>query len=442
MSNINGNGTSQTLYGDIAASGPQNDVIKGYGGNDVLIGGWGNDTLDGGPGTDTADYSKATDWSGPPEQGVYVDLSAGTATDGWGFADTLISIENVKGTTLADSIYGDDGANKLDGLGGDDWLDGGGGNDVLNGGAGCDVLVGGVGCDTMDGGDGNDAFLWACGDGVDKFTGGDGCDAIVFTEGNFAGLQNTFCAGAQGIEFIVDGDDIFGGPDDFLAVSEDGDVSVESLFGGDDIVGNNSGQTWDFSDAILLGVDEIKVAGGNDSVIGSQWGDRICGDGGNDFLDGQGGCDVLDGGTGADQLCGGDGSDLLLGGAGCDVLDGGCDDDILVGGAGADVLTGGEGSDLFFINAACDLTTKLTSLEVITDFQGANQVLGCDQDFLQIAVGGDPEDADLTLIDCEDNIYMVTAEGAKPTFLVIDTGGQPLVEGLDYGFCGTDYAIV
>ena len=41
---------------------------------------------------------------------VLVDLDAGTATDNWGGTDTLIDIENVSGSVLADRLTGDDGA--------------------------------------------------------------------------------------------------------------------------------------------------------------------------------------------------------------------------------------------------------------------------------------------------------------------------------------------
>jgi len=41
---------------------------------------------------------------GTATQGVTLSLLTNTATDGWGSADTLIGIENVNGSSLADSI--------------------------------------------------------------------------------------------------------------------------------------------------------------------------------------------------------------------------------------------------------------------------------------------------------------------------------------------------
>jgi len=51
----------------------------------------------------------------------------------------LTGIENVRGTSWGDRLYGSAGANKLYGEDGNDRLVGGGGNDMLDGGAGDDV---------------------------------------------------------------------------------------------------------------------------------------------------------------------------------------------------------------------------------------------------------------------------------------------------------------
>ncbi|MDJ0734349.1 MAG: DUF4347 domain-containing protein [Nostocaceae cyanobacterium] len=131
------------------------DSLEALGGNDVLEGLAGNDVLDGGSGTDTATYER-------DPAGVSVDLAAGTATDGFGDTDTLISIENIIGSAFVDAITGDSGANSLSGGDGNDIIDGRGGNDIINGGAGADILTGGAG---------NNTFLYVNpGDGVDTIT--------------------------------------------------------------------------------------------------------------------------------------------------------------------------------------------------------------------------------------------------------------------------------
>jgi Ca2+-binding RTX toxin-like protein len=129
-------------------------VLDGGGGSDVLSGRGGADTLDGGGGTDTVDYSAAA-------SSVVVDLSSGVASaDGDGGSDTLVSVENVVGSSLGDSLSGDANAN------------------VLAGGGGADNLVGGLGADTIDGGPGDDTI--SARDGiVDTITCGNGTDAVT-----------------------------------------------------------------------------------------------------------------------------------------------------------------------------------------------------------------------------------------------------------------------
>lgn len=111
---------------------PEQD-ITGTIAEDTLMGSAGNDTLDGGANADTVSYARAT-------QSVTIDLAAGTASGMQTGTDALISIENARGGSGADSITGNDVANSLVGGLGDDTLDGGVGNDTLDGGAGTDVF--------------------------------------------------------------------------------------------------------------------------------------------------------------------------------------------------------------------------------------------------------------------------------------------------------------
>lgn len=111
----------------------KDDRITGNSTDNSLDGRVGNDTLDGGAGTDTARYNRA---SGE----VQVNLALGTATGAEG-NDTLISIENVRGSVYGDRLTGNAGANTLEGLAGNDTLSGGAGNDSLSGGDGTDTAV-------------------------------------------------------------------------------------------------------------------------------------------------------------------------------------------------------------------------------------------------------------------------------------------------------------
>jgi Ca2+-binding RTX toxin-like protein len=111
-----GNGNDQ-LFGGIG-----NDFVAGDAGNDTLSGGAGNDTLSGGAGNDTVVYNSDI-------AAVSVNLTTGTATDGFGGTDTLNNIQNIIGSDFNDTLVGNTSGNILTG---------GLGNDTLTGGAGPD----------------------------------------------------------------------------------------------------------------------------------------------------------------------------------------------------------------------------------------------------------------------------------------------------------------
>ena len=132
IDNLYGGGGNDTLNGlagnDNLNGGLGNDILNGGDGDDTLVGGAGDDILDGGAGTDLVDYQNGA------TAGVTVNLSTGVSTGGGG-SDTLVGIENIRGTSFADVLIGDAGAN---------FLRGGGGADVMYGGAGNDTFYSGV----------------------------------------------------------------------------------------------------------------------------------------------------------------------------------------------------------------------------------------------------------------------------------------------------------
>lgn len=107
------------------------DIVHAGGGRDTIVAGDGVNVYDGAAGIDTVDFSRA---SGD----VIVNLSQGIAV-GYGY-DTLLSIENIVGSSHDDIILGSDV---------DNVLNGGDGNDTLLGGVGADTLIGGRGIDTI-----------------------------------------------------------------------------------------------------------------------------------------------------------------------------------------------------------------------------------------------------------------------------------------------------
>ena len=143
IENLIGSNYADTLTGNSNAN-----ALAGGAGNDTLNGGVGNDTLNGGGGLDTASYSGAT-------SGVTVMLSTTTITEAVGGGqgtDTLISIENLIGSSYSDALTGNSNANVLTSGAGIDSLKGGAGNDTFNLGnylTSADKIDGGAGTDTL-----------------------------------------------------------------------------------------------------------------------------------------------------------------------------------------------------------------------------------------------------------------------------------------------------
>lgn len=137
---------------DILFGEDGDDRLNGGGGDDLLQGGRGDNVIDGGAGSDTLTYAGLT-------MGVSLDLAAGIASAVG--QDQISNVENVHGSTWADTLRGNDGRNLLFGADGDD---------ILDGKAGGDELVGGRGADTSSGGAGSDTFRFGVGDGADVIT--------------------------------------------------------------------------------------------------------------------------------------------------------------------------------------------------------------------------------------------------------------------------------
>jgi Ca2+-binding RTX toxin-like protein len=257
-----------------------NDVLSGLKGIDWLEGGDGDDTLEGGSGADTLDggahsapvATPAPDPANPNAvlkpivtphwgdtvryahslSGINVDLRKTTGQLGGDAAgDILIGIENVVGSTLADTISGDDGANRIDGLDGANTIHGWGGDDILVAGSGADFLYGD---------DGDDGISGA--EGIDNLYGGDGNDRIDGGTGN---------------------DKLWGEDGDDILTAGDGDDSL--VDGG-------------------LGEDQVLGQNGNDILFGGGGDDLIVGGAGNDTMDGGGDNDryLIERGSGTDTI--------------------------------------------------------------------------------------------------------------------------------------------
>ncbi|WDZ97733.1 calcium-binding protein [Herbaspirillum sp. WKF16] len=120
------NNAGTTIYGSNA-----NDLLYGGTGNDTLYGGTGNTFFEGGAGADrliggvnstgtnvnTASYANSG-------AGVTVDLVNGTGVGGDAQGDTLLNIQNLKGSAYSDTFIANSAVNRLDG--------GSGGSDTVS----------------------------------------------------------------------------------------------------------------------------------------------------------------------------------------------------------------------------------------------------------------------------------------------------------------------
>ena len=383
------NGTGNALNNSLTGNAGANR-LSGLDGDDTLIGGAGADTLDGGNGTDTASYAGSA-------AGVTVDLSIGTGSGGDAAGDVLIGIENLTGSSHADTLTGNDGANRLDGGAGNDNLTGGAGSDTLIGGSGSDTLVGGTGDDQYVVDNAADVVLELAGEGTDTVNAsvswllGANLENLTLTgsaalNGTGNELDNVLTGnggsnlldGRAGNDTLIGGngnDTLYGGTgDDSLSGGAGNDVYLVDSTG--DVVVEVANQGFDevrtdlAAYALGANVEALTFTGsGPFSGTGNELHNRLSGAGDNDSLSGGAGNDTLIGGVGADTLDGGNGIDTVsyAGSAGVTVdlstgtgsggdaagdvligienLTGSSNADTLVGDAGANRLDGGAGDD-------------------------------------------------------------------------------------------------
>jgi Ca2+-binding RTX toxin-like protein len=178
-----GAGKTGTLVAVENVTGSANSLnyLHGNQANNVLVGGSASDWLNGRGGSNTLDGRGGVDYADYYEMGgaVSIDLAVGRATHGTG-TDTLISVEQFRGTYFADTFNGDgvdnyflgmSGNDVIRGNGGADWLEGSDGADTIDGGLGTDRIVGGYGNDVLTGGTHADRFLFGGSDlGQDRIT--------------------------------------------------------------------------------------------------------------------------------------------------------------------------------------------------------------------------------------------------------------------------------
>jgi Ca2+-binding RTX toxin-like protein len=261
---LQGGDDNDTLNGDAGndrlEGGTGVDILNGGSGDDVIFSGAGNDTVNGGTEFDMVSYAGFT--FGVPtllddsQFVVRVDLSIARSTEmvlitdefdpsivreQTVYTDTLLSIEGAIGGGGADTLIGNNIANRFEGAGGNDQIRGEGANDTLIGGAGSDNLWGGTGADIHTGGD--DTAL----------------DFARYDDASYGDLSLRLDNATLNTGAAAVGDTYIG---------------IEGLVGGL----------------------------GNDVVVGDASANYLFGGGGLDFIDGLGGSDRLTGNAGADRF--------------------------------------------------------------------------------------------------------------------------------------------
>ncbi|WP_226576105.1 M10 family metallopeptidase C-terminal domain-containing protein [Acuticoccus sediminis] len=316
-----------------------------------------------------------------------MDNNLSLAFDPGGGPGTMY-IENARGGSGDDTIYGNELDNILEGLGGRDLINGLAGDDSLYGGNGNDTLVGEGGTDFFDGGNGVDTVSYAYSAGswdivlatgfvAGTATAGGGVESLLRIE-NVIGAHGDDSITGSSVANTLDGND---GNDTLAGVDGDdlliGGRDDDSLLGGagdDSLIGgrkSNSAQSGDDSLRGGAGDDTARGGDGDDSLWGGADDDVLEGDDGHDTVYGNAGDDTLRGGKGDDYVSAGDGDDYiasvsfsgggmedgddtLLGGRGDDTVVGGYGDDVLNGNQGNDELKGGYGNDTVVASAGND----------------------------------------------------------------------------------------
>jgi Ca2+-binding RTX toxin-like protein/methionine-rich copper-binding protein CopC len=433
IENVNGTNFNDSITGDANANSLTgnggNDTLIGGAGDDNLNGGTGNDSLDGGLGydffdsgtgndtvnggsfiniadiSDTASYQNSTT-AVNVNLGLGFSFGNGTANKGSNGTDTLININTVRGSELADTITGSAGLvfEQFEGGGGNDTIDGGAidpitgansnrisyqnakaavtvdfaagtattANSTITGNSGTDTLFnfnqvrGSANNDTLYGSNRTDiteSFEGRGGD--DVIDGRGGIDVVRFSNasggvtaslvsgtGSGSGVGTDTFTNVEGLFGSNNSDSLTGGNanNDALEVFR-GEAGNDTIDGGQ---GYDRAQYDSATSAVTVTLNDTMDGtasdglGGTDSlrniegVRGSEYNDSITGNSADNGLDGQGG------------------NDTLVGGAGNDTLIGGAGDDKLNGGAGNDTISGGDGSDAASYSVTNTVTTALS----------------------------------------------------------------------------------
>ncbi|MCC7425893.1 MAG: hypothetical protein IT557_03210 [Alphaproteobacteria bacterium] len=318
---------------DILAGNDGNDQVFGQGGDDRIGGHAGDDYLDGGEGNDTVDYTAASG-------GVTVDLAlAGPQDTGSDGFDTIVDVENIRGSSHDDLLSGNDAVNEIVAFGGNDHLDGRGGADLMYGGAGDDTYVVDEEGDVTSDASGTDTILSMISLSLVSRTTIENLTLVgpAAVDGTGNALDNVITGNdnANTLDGRAGADTLAGGAgDDIYLVDDAGDTVIEGAGEGTDMVLASASHTLgDNVENLTLTLTGAAITG-----TGNALDNVIIGNNGNNRLNGMGGNDTIHGGLGSDTLAGNDGDDVIHGEDGNDRIGGQDGNDQLDGGAGTDIV--------------------------------------------------------------------------------------------------------
>ena len=285
---LNGEAGDDLLYG-----GAGDDYLVGSLGDDTLYGGAGNDLLSGG---DFLNDGTKQIFGGGGNDSVFFSPSMDGMADGGDGTDLIYlqwyDLANLFSAVTADLQGAARGSltltfTQMERL----TAFGGFGDDTLTGGSLADSLYGNNGANVLTGGGGDDLLSYGVG-AANLLDGGSGDDTLTL-----------FASGSDLVDLTVTGTsatDSFGS-----TITRIEQFVVEC------------GSSNDFA-SLGAGADRFWGNLGRDTMFGGAGNDTGEGGGGNDQLRGGGGDDQLFGGNAADLLAGGSGADSLTGGAGAD----------------------------------------------------------------------------------------------------------------------------
>jgi Ca2+-binding RTX toxin-like protein len=392
-------GSNDTL---VAASTGHDLLQVVSGGSDTLVSSVGGNTLIGGAGAVVADYLGS---------GIAVNLTAGTAGNGTSAADTLTGISRAMASGSNDTLIADGGNDTLWASGSSDTLVGGSGTATLASNAGGNTLLAGTGRTV--------AFYGGNGVAVNLATGTAAVNGAA-TDDTLIGIANVVAAGSAD---TVIGD---GGTDTLTAGG-----SGDTLIGGSGtatLVSNAAGNTLEAgpgSTQVYYGVANaaIDLAAGTASVNGSSASDMLVGitnvavSTGNDTLIAGAGSDVLTGKGDGDTLIAGGGADTLIATGDSDLLEGGSGTTTLDSNIGGNTLVSGTGRSIAFY-AGSNLTIDLGAGTAVGSGTSPGDTLVGIAD-LSVSGGSD-------VLIAGGALEALTASGSGDTLIASSAGGDLL----------------